>query len=105
MVGGGGGGLFRVTSDSIQTSPTTQTTSISTEIWLRHSSFHLRSKPWRFYKRRADVVFAIYIADVYIHGAFSVISGASSVESTGREKGSEEGRVRGNEWGVESQCS
>jgi hypothetical protein len=55
----------------------------------------------RFYERRADVVFAIYIA-VVIHGAFSVISGASSVKiwhppRAGREKGSEEGRGRGNE--------
>jgi hypothetical protein len=57
----------------------------------------------RFYKRRADVVFAVYIAVVYMHGVFSVISGASSVKiwhppRTGMEKGSEEGRVRGNEW-------
>jgi hypothetical protein len=45
----------------------------------------------RFYKRRADVVFAIYIAVVH-----AVISGASSVKiwhppRTGMEKGSEEG--------------
>jgi hypothetical protein len=34
--------------------------------------------PRRFYKRRADVVFAIYIAVVQnIHGAFPAISGAS----------------------------
>jgi hypothetical protein len=38
-----------------------------------------------------------------MHGVFSVISGASSVKiwhppRTGMEKGSEEGRVRGNEW-------
>jgi hypothetical protein len=59
--------------------------------------------PRRFYKRRADILFAIYIAFVYMHGAFSVISGASSVKiwdspRIGLEKGSEEGRVRGNEW-------
>jgi hypothetical protein len=59
--------------------------------------------PRRFYKRRADVVFAIYITVVHtVHGAFSVISGASSVDiwhppRIGREKGSEEGRGRGNE--------
>jgi hypothetical protein len=39
----------------------------------------------------------------YMHGVFSVISDASSVKiwhppRTGMEKGSEEGRVRGNEW-------
>jgi hypothetical protein len=39
-----------------------------------------------------------------------VISGASSVKNwhpprAGREKGSEEGRGRGMEWGVVSQCS
>jgi hypothetical protein len=39
---------------------------------------------------------------LYIHGAFPAISGASSVKiwhppRTGREKGIEEGRVRGNE--------
>jgi hypothetical protein len=44
----------------------------------------------------------IYIQPLYIHGAFSVISGASSVKilhppRTDREKGSEEGRGRGNE--------
>jgi hypothetical protein len=59
--------------------------------------------PRRFYKRRADVVFAIYIAVVHtVHGSFSVISGASSVKiwhspRAGREKGSEEGIGRGNE--------
>jgi hypothetical protein len=58
--------------------------------------------PRRFYKRRAYVVFAIYIAVVHTW-SFSVISGASSVKiwhppRTGREKGSEEGRGRGNEW-------
>jgi hypothetical protein len=45
----------------------------------------------------------LYIYSRYMHGVFSVISGASSVKiwhppRTGREKGSEEGRVRGNEW-------
>jgi hypothetical protein len=65
----------------------------------------------RFYKRRADVVFAIYIAVVmYMHGVFSVISGNSSVKiwhppRTGIEKGSEEGRGRGNELGAEGQYS
>jgi hypothetical protein len=54
----------------------------------------LEDLPRGFYKRRADVVFAIYIA------VFSVISGASSVKiwhppRTGMEKGSVEGRVRG----------
>jgi hypothetical protein len=58
--------------------------------------------PRSFYKRRADVVFAIYTAVVHIHVAFSVISGASSVKiwhppRAAREKGSEEGRGRGNE--------
>jgi hypothetical protein len=43
---------------------------------------------------------------LYIHGAFSVISGASGVKIwhppwAGREKGSEEGRGRGNEEGVQ----
>jgi hypothetical protein len=46
----------------------------------------------------------LYIKLLYIHGAFSVISGASSVKilhppRTDREKGSEEGRGRGNEKG------
>jgi hypothetical protein len=40
---------------------------------------------------------------LYMHGVLSVISGASSVKiwhspRTGMEKGSEEGRGRGNEW-------
>jgi hypothetical protein len=44
----------------------------------------------------------IHIEPLFIHGAFSVISGASSVKiwhppKTDREKGSEEGRGRGNE--------
>jgi hypothetical protein len=59
-------------------------------------------QPRRFYKRRVDVVFAIYIKPLYMHGAISAISGASSVKifhppRTGIEKGSEEGRGRGNE--------
>jgi hypothetical protein len=67
--------------------------------------------PRRFYKRRADVVFAIYIAVVlYMHGVFLVISGASSVKiwhppRTGMEKRSERGRGRGMEWSVDSQGS
>jgi hypothetical protein len=63
-------------------------------------------KPRRFYKRRADVVFAIYVysrCTMYMHGAFPEISGASSVKNwhpprTDREKGSERGRGKGTEW-------
>jgi hypothetical protein len=61
----------------------------------------------RFYKRRADVVFAIqYIAIVHPkNGAFPAISGASSVkiwhpEQAGRKgvrRGEEEGMSRGAE--------
>jgi hypothetical protein len=44
----------------------------------------------------------LYIKPLYMHGVFKVISGASSVKNwhpprTGIEKGSEEGRGRGNE--------
>jgi hypothetical protein len=68
--------------------------------------------PRRFYKKgeRTSSLLYIYSCCTYVHGAFSVISGASSVEiwhppRIGREKGSEEGRGRGNEWGAESQYS
>jgi hypothetical protein len=68
-------------------------------------------EPRRFYKRRAEVVFAMYIAVVHMHGPFPVISGASGVKNwhppigqTGRKGMSkrEEERMRG---GIESQCS
>jgi hypothetical protein len=37
--------------------------------------------PRRFYKRRAVVTFALYIAVIYMHGAFPAIGGASSVKN------------------------
>jgi hypothetical protein len=49
----------------------------------------------------------LYIQPLYIHGADPSTSGASGVKiwhppRIGREKGSEMGRGRGMEWGVES---
>jgi hypothetical protein len=58
-------------------------------------------RPRRFYKRRADLVFAIYIAVVHAWSFFSDQWRLCSVKilhpsRTGIEKGSEEGRGRGN---------
>jgi hypothetical protein len=59
--------------------------------------FSLQPFPRRFYKRRADVVFAIYIAVVHTWSFPPRTIAIISMPRTDREKGSEEGRGRGNE--------
>jgi hypothetical protein len=70
------------------------------ETWVSIKTFAVG--PRRFYKRRADAVFALYIDAVH-PWSFPATSGASGVKNwrpprTDREKGSEQERGRGKEW-------